>query len=260
MLPFLTNSQLIISDFFSLFRRLFIDNFPSAEVILTVLPFSFLYGYLVLRIAGTIKKNYTVRTGLTRKFFHFIVFLTAGLLQHNYGLSHTLVFGGGISLVVLLALLKGDGYVLYEALAREQDEPTRARYIIMPYFATLIGGLTVNLFFQPLHSFTGYFITGFGDAVGEPVGVKWGKHKYKVPSVSGVISFRSIEGSIAVFLSVFLVFLFVAYLNSVFIGLGLTGKILIGSLLITLIEAVSPHGWDNFTTMLAGSLLSYWIF
>lgn len=179
-------------DFSTSLRRLFIDNFPSLEIIVTVLPLSFLFGATMLFLAGYAKNKYTIRTGLTRKFFHFVVFFSAGLIQLFFGLPFTLVFGGGISLVVLLALLKGDESILYEALAREQDEPTRARYIIIPYFATLFGGLTVNLFFQPLHSFTGYLITGLGDAIGEPIGVKWGKRKYNVPSVSGVDSYRSL--------------------------------------------------------------------
>jgi phytol kinase len=241
-------------------KYLFIDNFPKLELILWLLPFSFLFGISVLYIAGRLKRDFKVRTGLTRKLFHFVVFGSAGILQFFIGLPATLVFGGGISLVVLYALLNGDEHILYEALARENDEPTRARYIIMPYFATLFGGLTVNLLFASFHSFSGYLITGLADAVGEPIGVKWGKHKYKVPSISGYVSFRSVEGSLAVFLSVFLIFLLICFLNGLVLTAVIFAMIVLSSLVVMLVEAISPHGWDNFTTMITGSLLSYWIF
>lgn len=242
------------------FKYLFIDNFPSLKLILWLLPSSFIFGILILFFAGILKRNFKVRTGLTRKLFHFVVFGSAGIIQFIIGLPATLVFGGGISLVVLYALLKGDEHILYEALARESDEPTRARYIIMPYFATLFGGLAVNLLFMPLHSFSGYLITGLADAIGEPVGVKWGKNKYKVPSLSGYISYRSLEGSLAVFLSVFVILILVSILNGVFLSFGLFALILLSSFVVALVEAFSPHGWDNFTTMITGSLLSNWIF
>jgi phytol kinase len=249
-------SQSIIDSF----KYLFIDNFPSLKLILWLLPSSFIFGLFILFFAGILKKDFKVRTGLTRKLFHFVVFGSAGIIQFFIGLPATLVFGGGISLVVLYALLKGDEHILYEALARESDEPTRARYVIMPYFATLFGGLTVNLLFIPLHSLSGYLVTGLADAIGEPVGVKWGKHKYKVPSLSGFVSYRSIEGSLAVFLSVFFIFLFISILSSVVFTTLLFTMILLSSAVVTLVEALSPHGWDNFTTMIVGSLLSFWIF
>jgi hypothetical protein len=40
--------------------------------------------------------------------------------------------------------------MLYEAMARETDAPHRTHYIIVPYFATLIGGLASNILFGPV--------------------------------------------------------------------------------------------------------------
>lgn len=250
----------MLEKVFLSFKYLFIDNFPSLDLIVWGLPVSFLYGLGVLFIAGFLKRNFFIRTGLTRKFFHFFIFFSATLIQVCVDLSATLVFGGGISLVVLFSLLKGDGNVFYEALARESDEPVRARYIILPYFATLLGGLTVNLLFSPIHSLAGYLITGIGDAIGEPVGVKWGKHKYRVTSFTNQVSYRSLEGSMAVFLSVLIVFVLIAVFNNVVFANYLFIKIVFASLLVTITEAISPHGWDNYTTMLVGGLLSYLIF
>jgi hypothetical protein len=37
--------------------------------------------------------------------------------------------------------------IMYEAMAHEKDEPKHTHYIIVPYLATLLGGLTSNIFF-----------------------------------------------------------------------------------------------------------------
>ena len=52
---------------------------------------------------------------------------------------------GSTVIVVLWALVGGAGHPHYEALAREKDAPHRTWYIVVPYLATLAGGLTVNL-------------------------------------------------------------------------------------------------------------------
>jgi len=38
---------------------------------------------------------------------------------------------------------------------------------------------------------------GWGDAVGEPVGTRFGRHPYRVPSLAGVPATRTLEGSLA---------------------------------------------------------------
>ncbi|MDM8551389.1 hypothetical protein QUF72_14990 [Desulfobacterales bacterium HSG2] len=107
------------------------------------------------------------------------------------------LFGGMTTLVIFYAIFRGTGHILYEAMARETDEPHRTYYIVVPYFATLIGGLASNILFGQA-AIVGYLVTGLGDAVGEPVGTRFGRHTYKVPSFRGVESVRSYEGSAAV--------------------------------------------------------------
>ena len=103
----------------------------------------------------------------------------------------------------------------------------------------------------------GYLVTGLADAIAEPIGTKWGKHKYKVPSLSAVVSYRSFEGSLAVFMaSVSCIFLSTLFADKMGIDFVIL-KIVFIALVLTFVEAISPHGWDNFTTQFGGALLFY---
>jgi len=60
------------------------------------------------------------------------------------------LFGGTCTPAVGFAVWKGRGNLMYEAIARPQDEPHRTFFILVPYFATLIGGLAANMIFGPV--------------------------------------------------------------------------------------------------------------
>ena len=165
------------------------------------------------------------------------------------------VFGIVSTLIVLYAVKRGDGYGFYEALARPADAPHRTLFIIVPLVTTALGGIATNSFFA-IYAYVGYLVCGWGDAVGEPVGSRWGKHRYRVPSLAGVKAERSIEGSTAVFLS-----------GSIAASIGLltAGGLLMPTAVAVgfacglagaIVEAVSTHGLDNFTTQVAAAAVA----
>jgi phytol kinase len=232
------------------------NNIPPWRTTLTLGPAFLLWAYVCLAFAGYLRTVRRVRTGYTRKTFHLLTFLTASLLQVVVGLPLVCLFGGMTTLVLAYALVRGDGHPLYEAIARENDEPYRTYYIVVPYLATLFGGVAGNICFGPA-ALVGYLVGGLGDAAGEPVGTRWGRHRYVVPTLSRVKTTRSIEGSAGVF-AASLVAILVGLLVSP--GLHLTAYSALSipaiALSCTLIEAVSPHGWDNATMQLAPALLA----
>jgi len=142
-----------------------IDNFPSLKSIIIGGPLSLFWTFLCLYFAGFLKKNKGLKTGYTRKIFHFLVFSSAAIIQLIWDISIVCLFGGMATIIIFYSISKGSGFILYEALAREKDEPHRSYYIIIPYFATLLGGLTSNILFGKFAIF-GYLVTGFGDAIG----------------------------------------------------------------------------------------------
>lgn len=196
-----------------------------------------------------------VRTAYTRKAFHFLIFTAAAPVHLLAGFTGVLAFGGTVALLVLWATWRGDGQPFYEALARPADAPRRTLFILVPLVMTALGGLASN-FFLGEYALVGYLVAGWGDAVGEPVGARWGRHTYQVPSLAGVAATRSLEGSAAVLL---------AGSVAAVVGLTLLGHPFDVALAAGLacgtasmfVEAVSTHGTDNLTTQLSGSLVAW---
>lgn len=209
--------------------------------------------FAYLALAGWLKQRRGWPTGYTRKVFHFLVFTTVAALQAAAGLPAVCVFGTAVSLVVFHAVWRGDGYAGYEAMAREKDAPRRTYFILAPYAATLLGGLTANLLFGPA-ALGGYLVAGIGDAIAEPVGTRWGRHRYRVPSRRGVTSWRSWEGSAAVFIASLFALVAALLLHGVPVRPHL-GLLIGWAALCALTEAISPHGWDNATLQLLPAAL-----
>ncbi|MBN2018170.1 MAG: hypothetical protein JW794_08615 [Candidatus Cloacimonetes bacterium] len=228
---------------------------PAWHVFFVLTPILIIFTWFCSWVASILKVKKGLKTAYTRKVFHFMIFSMAGILQIVIGLPGVILFGIIVVIVILFAVHKGSGFPFYEALARSKDSPRRSAFILIPLATTALGGVLANVFFYPF-AYIGYFVCGCGDAVGEPIGAKWGKHTYKVPSMFGVKVTRSIEGSIGVlvvgFLAAFLALLFSAHdvRTSLFVGA-------ICALGGALIEAVSTHGLDNVTIQLVVSGIAY---
>lgn len=191
-----------------------------------------------------------VRIPYTRKVFHFGIFSGAAVANLWWGLPGTNVYGGVVALVVLAAVLAGEGNPLYEALARETDRPRRSLFVVVPLVMTAVGGVASALLAGPFAG-VGYLVAGWGDAVGEPVGTRWGRHRYRVPSLGGVPAQRSWEGSAAVFGAAWLAASVALWSQGVQDGLVTVS--LACALAGAAAEAVSNHGLDNLTVQVVAS-------
>lgn len=241
--------------FFEKLIRFFIANFPTlGEVFRFGIPF-LLIAAAALYFSGFLKNRHGWKTGYSRKTFHFIIFFLAATLHHFFGLRMVCLFGLMTSVVLLFAITHGDGNIFFEALAREKDAPHRTYFIIIPYLATLIGGVLSNVFFEDT-AIAGYLVAGMGDAIAEPVGTRFGRHRYRVPGRNTVGAFRSYEGSLSVFWVSFSVLIaFVSLKTMIPIDVPIIFTVFIVSLICTFAEAVSPHGWDNLVMQLLPAAL-----
>ena len=230
---------------------------PSPRLVAWLLPAAVAYAAMAAMLAAYLRTRAGVRTPYTRKIFHFTIFTAAGLLQISQGLPAVVVFGSVTSAMVLYAVWRGDGFPFYEAMARPSDAPRRTLFILIPLATTALGGVVANLAF-PAWAFVGYLVCGWGDAVGEPVGTRWGRHRYRVPSMLGVPATRSIEGSLAVFFAgtaataaaLALMGYAPGQIALISGGAGLAGA---------MVEAVSTHGIDNFTVQVAAAAAAAWL-
>ncbi|MCL4694916.1 MAG: hypothetical protein KJ060_20685 [Candidatus Hydrogenedentes bacterium] len=236
----------------------FFTNLPTPREAILFGPPAILWALAWLALAGYLKRHRPWPTGYTRKVFHFGIFFTAGVLQVVGGTRAVCLFGAMTTVVIVFALVRGAGDLLYEAIAREKDAPHRTHYIVAPYFATLIGGILSTIWFGPA-ALAGFLVTGVGDAIGEPVGTRYGQHPYRVPTLRGITSARTWEGSFAVF-AASAVTLFASFLllepEPGFVRAALLA-VAIG-VASAVCEALSPHGWDNATMQIVPSALVYW--
>jgi phytol kinase len=236
---------------FALFAR----YLPDKLDFLVVFPLSFFYAVMAAQIAARLKFRGGWRTNYSRKAFHVFVFTAAFMIGLLAPVHRVAAYGAGSGVfVAMIAAWPRHPWLapMYNALAREQDEPHRTYHLLAPFAATAFGGIATGIVFPTFYQ-AGYLVAGLGDAAGEPVGVRFGRHRYRVPTLSSVKCFRSLEGSTAV-----LIVSFVAAALALH-GLDYTStQILAGAvgaaLLAALTEALSPHGWDNLTTQLAACL------
>lgn len=221
---------------------------------LLLVPLAGAYALAASRLAAWLHTRRGVRTPYTRKVFHFCIFSMAGITQMLWGLPGVTVYGTVVSFRVLHAAWRGDGDPFYEAIARPSDAPCRTLFVVVPLVTTALGGGLSNLLFAPF-GYVGYLVCGWGDAVGEPVGTRFGRHRYRAPSLAGVPATRSLEGSAAVFLAGALA----ASLGLAAGGAG-AAAVPVGiacGLAGMLVEAVSTHGLDNLTTQLAAAAAAW---
>jgi phytol kinase len=233
-----------------------VENMPSWRAIALGGPPSLAWSFSALWFSGWLQRR-GARTGYTRKVFHFLIFTTVAALQWRLGTPAVCLFGAACTVAVFTAVRLGPGHVLYDAIARPNDAPHQTLFVVVPYVATLIGGLVSNLAFGPV-AVAGYLVTGLGDAIGEPVGTMVGKHAYRVRSISSVPATRTLEGSAAVCLMSAVALLLAAAVSPQ-ITLGDIGvaKALAIAAVSAIVEAVSPHGWDNLTLQVVPSALAW---
>lgn len=224
---------------------------PSAGVLAVVAPLAIIYAFALGQLAAWLRTRRNVRAPYTRKLFHFGIFTMASVVQLAWGVPGVAVFGATVTLIVLQAVGRGTRSRLFVALARPTDEPHGRLFILVPLVTTAVGGALSNLFFLR-YAYVGYLVAGWGDAVGEPIGVRWGRHRYRVPSLAGVPAWRSFEGSAGV-LFVGSLAATVGLLAAGFEGMDALRLGLAAGTAGALVEAVSNHGLDNLTVQVAAA-------
>jgi phytol kinase len=228
---------------------------PGPRQVIVFGPVLGLIAALAAGFAGWLRQHRGVATPYTRKIFHFIIFTSAGVLHLTAGLDCVAMFGGVTSALVIYAVYRGAGFGFYEALARPTDAPRRTLFVLVPLATTAVGGMAANMLFGAF-AYVGYLVAGWGDAIAEPVGRAWGRHRYRVPSLAGVPADRTLEGSLAVCL----VGGFAAFCGLWFGGLTAGAALSVAvacGLAGAAVEAVSNHGLDNLTVQLAAAGMAF---
>ncbi len=233
----------------------------STNVLVLVLS-QYFNGLLVIH--KNVKVNYT------RKINHFLLFLIPIYLNRGY--AHIEAFDL-YAIGALLAVAKFIFYikpvrdrvpfinVMFHSFDRPEDRPHTLKWIVTQTAAGYVVLLPASIIFAHyglLHLVViPILIYGIGDGLAEPVGVRFGRHKYKSYALFTHKSYvRTLEGSAVVFLTGLAV---IAAFHSYFTPLQFIVAMTVMPLLLTLVEAYSPHTWDSPTMFFAGYLALFGI-
>jgi phytol kinase len=242
-------------SFFTEVIREFISGLPDFISVVVLVVIFTVWTFICSKVAAYLKTNKALRTGYTRKAFHFLIFISAAVINLIYGFSGVCLFGIIASCFIFFALLKRKTSGLYLALARETDYPNSTLYIIIPYFSTVIGGILINFFF-PGFVIIGYLICGIGDASGEVIGTKYGKHTFSVKLLNIHKSVKSLEGSGSIFIISFLIYAVYSIFTLQSFNPGMIAYIFLSSFIVTVAEIITPKGFDNLTIQII-AILAY---
>ncbi len=207
--------------------------------------------------------DHGIRVNYTRKIFHFILFffplLLADHLPYQASITTTML-SGLIFLLCIVTFIRPLRMRLpflataYAAIDRPEDRPFTLLWVstqvVVTYLVIVLVVFWLSRYGKPALIYIAVLVAGIGDGLAEPVGVRFGRHTYRVHALfTGRRYTRSLEGSACVFLS--------AILAVIVLRAHLTETQLLLALLIvppsmTLAEAVSPHTWDGPLLYLVG--------
>jgi dolichol kinase len=216
-------------------------------------------GYIITNKSSVFKVNYT------RKLQHFAAYMVPLVIKNNYHGPLALGWGDFFTMLGFLVLIKpiresSTFFMLqFNSLDRPEDRPHTLKWIIAGNIAP---GLFILLFFKWLFGEQGaltfiiIFITGIGDGLAEPVGIAWGKHKYKTRGCFSPRRYtRSWEGSACVFLSG-MIFPALQYANFENFSQVLLAMLILPPTM-AYAEATAPHTMDTPVLMIGCGIILY---
>jgi dolichol kinase len=222
--------------------------------------------YLVAFLCGLLVLRFGVRVNYTRKINHFALFFLPVFLASLFSYEQSL------ATVAMTGLIVMGSIGLYAAPIRERvpllatmfssfDRPEDRPYTLLWLQTQIAAGYLVIIPLVVLFARQGMpelmlipiLINGIGDGLAEPVGVRFGRHRYEVRALHGGRRYtRSMEGSACVLVTgIVTILLF----RGVFTPAQFWVAMATIPLGMTLAEAFSPHTWDTPFLFLTGGLL-----
>ncbi len=215
-------------------------------------------------INGLLVRHKNVKVNYTRKINHFMLFFVPIILnqgyvhEDNFGLY---AFGAFLAVAKFIFYIKSirDRVPLINTMFLSFDRPEDRPYTLLWIVTQTAIGHMVLLPASIIFAHYGLlhliaipiFIYGIGDGLAEPVGVRFGKHKYRAYALFTKKEYtRSLEGSAVVFIASLAV---IAAFYNYFTTTQFMVAMLAIPLIMAIVEAFSPHTWDAPTMFFAGS-------
>ncbi len=220
---------------------------------------------LLFYLCGILVQDYSVLVNYTRKVMHFSLFFLPQFLLTFFPYQSS-AFTGIVNAILTMGVLGlfiqplRSKIVIFNTMFKSIDRPEDRPYtllwlttqflasylVLMPLIYYLNQHQLRELLYIPI------LIIGLGDGLAEPVGVRFGRHKYSTKALFSSRKYtRSIEGSLCVF---FVGLLTIFIYRELFTPTQLVLAFLLIPPLMTITEAISPHTWDSPFLYLVGSV------
>ncbi len=183
-----------------------------------------LYVGSVLAAAGISLKTGFWREEETRKYVHVSVSFTAFIIA--YCISSP-----------LLRLIGPVAFIFINAYSGYKTKARLGGLLLYPVSLALLAvAMNLGIISQSVFV-TSILVMGLGDGGAAVVGMRYGTHR---------VGSKTLEGSLAMFIVSFVL---------IILSCETWYWALLSASLITVVEALSPHGWDNFSVPVSAALL-----
>ncbi|MDJ0705029.1 MAG: hypothetical protein QNJ46_17240 [Leptolyngbyaceae cyanobacterium MO_188.B28] len=224
----------------------------------------FLTGIMGLWIVtGILSERQALQDADSRKINHIAVFVGGALLfgWMPEASARVNLYAVCLAIMALVAVVCRYRQVTpfryaYAANTRQSDAPHVTFSFWFSWLVSIVALAIVDLLFAQMSvTRMAVLIVGIADGVAEPIGRRFGRHKYRVFSIWGDPSFRSLEGSLAVWGATLAVMLGCSTPSTLEQPSYLAAALLTAPI-VAMVEATSPRGWDNFTLVLTAAGLT----
>ena len=209
-----------------------------------------------------------VKVNYTRKINHFALFFVPmfldNILPAEPSIESIIIvsFLVVVSLAIYIKPVRNKSRIIermFLSFDRPEDRPntllwlstqiTFGYLILIPAIIFFISIGYGDLILIPI------LVNGIGDGLAEPVGVRFGRLKYKTYALFSKRKYeRTVEGSACVFFTSLIVIIF---FHSSFTSAEFFSALIIFPLVMTLAEAFAPHTWDTPFLFLFGFVTIY---
>lgn len=199
---------------------------------------SFAYIILVIGISFVLYKKKVLSSESVRKMIHILVSFWVFILVYCYSSLYWALLGP-VSFIFLNAA------AVYSGVGKELGMNDRKRDNGLIYYPFSVAVMTIFMYkdvLSPSSVVASTLIMGLGDALAALVGKKIGKHKIRFFS-----SVKSIEGSAVMATVTFILLLLITEIPLPYM--------IIISLVLAAVEAITPLGLDNISVPLLSALL-----
>ena len=221
--------------------------------------------FFVAYTTGNLVYYKDIKVNYTRKINHFALFSIPFLLDNFFPVEaslESLLLGSFLAvsgLIIYIKPIRDNSSIIsrmFLSFDRPEDRPNTLLWLSTQLIVGYLILIPIIIYFYKI----GYetlillpiLVNGIGDGLAEPVGVRFGRLKYKTFALFTKIKYeRTIEGSACVFFTSIIVILF---FRSEFTSSELILAIILFPIIMTLAEAFAPHTWDTPFLFLFGYL------